>query len=112
MSQDLSPGALLRRLAEPEPPMVIDVRKRAAFDAEPLTIPGALRRDPSHLADWAGALPPGAGLVVYCVHGHEVSHGVRDALRRHGFAVELLAGGLEGWKAAGGALAAAAEDRA
>ena len=50
--------------------------------------------------------------MVYCVHGHEVSHGARDALRRQGFAAELLAGGLAGWQAAGGEVApAAAEDR-
>jgi Fe-Mn family superoxide dismutase len=67
-----------------------------------MTIPGAIWRDPFALADWAGALPGGRALVVYCVHGHEVSRNARDALRRLGFDADLLAGGLEGWKAAGG----------
>ncbi len=110
MSTDLSPEALMVRLAGTRPPLVIDVRRLAAFRGDPVTIPGAIWRDPAALADWAGALPGGRALVVYCVHGHEVSHGARDALRRQGFAAELLAGGLEGWKAAGGALAPAAAE--
>ena len=112
MSTDLSAEALTSRLAGPSPPLVIDVRKLEAFRAEPATIPGAVWRDPLALADWSGELPVGRPLVVYCVHGHEVSHEARDALRRRGFDAELLAGGFEGWKAAGGeVLPAAGEDQ-
>ena len=102
MSTDLSPEALMTRLASGSPPLVIDVRKPEAFRAEPATIPGAIWRDPLALADWSGELPGGRAVVVYCVHGHEVSRNARDALCRHGLDAELLAGGLEGWKAAGG----------
>jgi len=102
MSTDLSPEALMTRLASGSAPLVIDVRKPEAFRAEPATIPGAIWRDPSTLADWAGGLPDGRAVVVYCVHGHEVSRNARDALRRQGFDADRLAGGLEGWKAAGG----------
>ena len=102
MSTDLSPEALMTLLASGSPPLVIDVRKPEAFRAEPATIPGAIWRDPFALADWAGELPGGRAVVVYCVHGHEVSRNAREALRRQGFDAELLTGGLEGWKAAGG----------
>ena len=102
MSTDLSPEALMTRLAGPSRPLVIDVRKPEAFQAEPATIPGAVWRDPFALADWAGELPGGRAVVVYCVHGHEVSRNARDALRRQGVEVERLAGGLAGWTAAGG----------
>jgi Fe-Mn family superoxide dismutase len=102
MSTDLSPDALMTRLAAPGGPLLIDVRRREAFRAEPATIPGAIWRDPAALADWAGALPGGRAVVVYCVHGHDLSREARDALRSRGFDVELLVGGLEGWKAAGG----------
>jgi rhodanese-related sulfurtransferase len=102
MTTDLSAEALMSRLAGPSPPLVIDVRKREAFRAEPATIPGAVWRDPGALAEWSGELPDGRPLVIYCVHGHEVSHDARDALRRRGFDAELLAGGLEGWRTAGG----------
>ena len=113
MSTDLSPEALMTRLAGASPPLVIDVRKREALRAEPATIPGALRRDPGALADWSGELPGGRSVVVYCAHGHEVSRNARDALRRQGFDADLLAGGLEGWRAAGGRMVPASEgDRA
>jgi Fe-Mn family superoxide dismutase len=104
MSTDLAPEALMTRLAGESPPLVIDVRKPEAFRAEPATIPGAIWRDPLALADWSGGLPGGRAVVVYCVHGHEVSRNARDALRRQGFDADRLAGGLEGWKAAGGRL--------
>jgi Fe-Mn family superoxide dismutase len=102
MSTDLSPEALMTRLASGSPPLVIDVRKPEAFRAEAATIPGAIWRDPLAIADWAGGLPGGRAVVVYCVHGHEVSRNACDALRRQGFDAERLTGGLEGWKAAGG----------
>jgi rhodanese-related sulfurtransferase len=102
MSTDVSPEALMSRLAGGSPPLVIDVRKTEAFRAEPTTIPGAVRRDPFAGADWSGELPGGRAVVVYCVHGHEVSRNARDALRRRGLDADLLAGGFEGWKAAGG----------
>ena len=109
MSTDLAPEVLLTGLASPSRPLVIDVRKPEAFRAEPVTIPGAIWRDPCALADWSRVLPGGRPLVVYCVHGHEVSRNARDALRRRGFDADLLGGGLEGWKAAGGAVVAAAQ---
>jgi hypothetical protein len=43
------------------------------------------------------------------VHGHEVSRGVRDALRRRGVMAGLIEGGIEGWRAAGGPVVAAQE---
>ena len=109
MSTDLSPEALIARLAGAKPPLVIDVRKPAAFRAQPVTIPGAIWCDPFALANWSATLPRGRPLVVYCMHGHEVSHGARDALRRQGFAAELLVGGLAGWQAAGGEVVPAAQ---
>jgi rhodanese-related sulfurtransferase len=109
MSTELSPEALMTRLAGPRRPLVIDVRKPEAFRAEPTTIPGAIWRDPFALADWSGELPGGRSVVVYCVHGHEVSRSAQDALRRQGFEVDLLAGGLEGWKAAGGRIVPASQ---
>jgi Fe-Mn family superoxide dismutase len=109
MSNDLSPEALMAWLAGASRPLVIDVRRPAAMRAEPVTIPGAIWRDPAALADWSGTLSGERALALYCVHGHEVSRDARDALRRRGFTADLLAGGLEGWKAAGGAVVPAAQ---
>ena len=68
---------------------------------------GALRRDPAAVSDWSRELPRAASVVVYCVHGHEVSQNTAKALQDMGIAARYLEGGLEeGWKAAGGELVA------
>jgi rhodanese-related sulfurtransferase len=83
------------------PPLVIDVRRNERFREARDLIRGALRRDPLRVQEWMRTLPQDAEVVVYCVHGHEVSQGVAKAL-----GARYLEGGIEGWRAAGGALAA------
>jgi rhodanese-related sulfurtransferase len=87
MDASLTPAALQQALRSSNPPLVVDVRKRAAFLAATDMIRGALRRDPENL----GTLP-GDNVVVYCVHGHEVSQGVARAL-----GARYLEGGIEHW---------------
>lgn len=104
MDPCLFPETLMSLLERPRPPMVIDVRKRPAFEADPAMLPGAVWRDPHTVEQWAAELPPGCSVVVYCVHGHEVSRGVRDTLRRHGVMAGIIEGGIEAWKASGGSV--------
>jgi rhodanese-related sulfurtransferase len=63
---------LMRLLKTPRPPVVVDVRKRPAFEAAPAMLPGAVWRDPHAIEQWAAELPSGCPIAVYCVHGHEV----------------------------------------
>lgn len=84
---------LRERLRGENPPLVIDVRKTPAFLAAPDMIRGALRRDPAQLEAWRKTLPRAASVVVYCVHGHEVSQGVAKAL-----GARYLEGGIEHWE--------------
>ncbi|MDB5807925.1 MAG: hypothetical protein JWN94_47 [Betaproteobacteria bacterium] len=87
------------------PPLVIDVRKTPAFSAASEMIAGALRRDPAAVDAWVKELPPASTVVVYCVHGHEVSQGVAKKLRDASISARYLADGIEeGWKQAGGDL--------
>jgi superoxide dismutase, Fe-Mn family len=102
MDPCLLPETLMSLLKTPSPPVVIDVRKRPAFEADPAMLPGAVWRDPQSVERWATELPSGRSIVAYCVHGHEVSRGVRDALRRRGVMAGIIEGGIEGWRAAGG----------
>jgi rhodanese-related sulfurtransferase len=92
MDASLTPAALRQALLSSQPPLVIDVRKTPAFRAAPDMIRGALRRDPAAVESWKRALPRGADVVVYCVHGHEVSQGVAKAL-----GARYLEGGIEHW---------------
>lgn len=97
----------LAALAEtPGAVRILDVRKRPAFDADAVVIAGAAWRDHERVADWGPGLAGGGPVVCYCVHGHEVSQGAADALRRLGVDARYLRGGIEGWKRSGGALAA------
>lgn len=83
------------------PPIVIDVRRRAAFIESDTMIAGALRRDPEAVREWAKSLPRASSVVVYCVRGHEVSQGAAAALAQAGIAAAYLEGGCDAWCAAG-----------
>jgi rhodanese-related sulfurtransferase len=95
----ISADSLRQSLASGRPPLVIDVRKGPTFLGAPDLIRGALRRDPLRVQDWKKTLPQDTDVVVYCVHGHEVSQGAAEAL-----GASFLEGGLEAWRAAGGEL--------
>ena len=104
MDASITPAALRQAINSERPPLIVDVRRAAAFLSAPDMLEGALRRDPDALAGWLGTLPRAAQVVVYCVRGHEVSQGVARGLRDGGIAAAYLDGGIEGWRSAGGAL--------
>ena len=95
----ISAASLRQSLSTDRPPLVIDVRKVPTFLDAPDLVRGALRRDPLRVADWGKSLPDEADVVVYCVHGHEVSQGAAKAL-----GARYLEGGIEAWRASGGEL--------
>jgi len=105
MDAFVTAAALQRLLQSGNPPLVVDVRRKPAFIGSREMVRGALRRDPARLSDWAAALAPGAQVVVYCDHGHEVSQGVARALEALGARARYLEGGLEAWRSAGGGIA-------
>ena len=100
MDASITPAALRQSLLSDQPALVIDVRRTERFREAPDLVRGALRRDPLRVAEWAKSLPAAAEVVVYCVHGHDVSQGVSQAL-----GAKFLQGGIEGWREAGGELA-------
>ena len=91
----ITPAALRQSLQSDRPPLVIDVRRRERFLESTYLLRGALRRDPGSVDAWSGTLPGAASVVVYCVHGHEVSQGVAKAL-----GARYLEGGIEAWRTA------------
>ena len=104
MENSLSALELRLRLEDDKAPIVIDVRRQAAFTASTDMLRGALRRDPEQVDAWAKSLPQAESVVVYCVHGHEVSQRAAAALRQAGVSARYLEHGLEGWKGDDGAL--------
>jgi rhodanese-related sulfurtransferase len=85
---------------------VLDVRRAIERDASSEQLVGANWQDPEKLAEWADELPRDRDIVLYCVRGGSVSNSVVDALLAKGLRVRFIEGGIEGWKAAGGAVAA------
>ncbi|HLV98193.1 MAG TPA: cation:proton antiporter [Ktedonobacterales bacterium] len=62
----IAPEELARQLAGPEPPIVLDVRARAAYEDSNGQIPGSVRVLPDHVTDWAARHQPGRAVVAYC----------------------------------------------
>lgn len=81
-------AGLRQALSSSTPPLVTDVR-----------------RDPTAIDTWGTTSPAAANVVVYCVHGHDVSQGAARTLAAFGMNAQFLEGGIEAWREAGGALA-------
>jgi rhodanese-related sulfurtransferase len=99
MDASISAASLKQSILGAEPPLVIDVRRNERFRESPYLMKGALRRDPERVAEWKKTLPKAASVVVYCVHGHEVSQNAAKAL-----GARYLEGGIEAWREMGGDL--------
>jgi rhodanese-related sulfurtransferase len=95
----ISVTALRKHLGAASAPLVLDVRRQAAFDADPRMLAGALWRDPFTIDDWLKFLPRHRAIVTYCVHGHEISRNAASAIAAAGMQVQYLDGGIEAWNA-------------
>ena len=101
MDASITAAELQKSLRSSAPPLVIDVRRNERFRESSYLIKGALRRDPALVDQWKQSLPRAAQIVVYCVHGHEVSQNAAKAL-----GAKYLEGGIEHWREDGGELLA------
>ena len=106
MSPAYTVANLQASLASAAPPLLVDVRRRQVFEQSEERIEGAVWRDPEDIAKWSNGLDRARPVVVYCVHGHQVSQGCAQQLEQLGFEAAFLDGGIEGWKASGGYTAA------
>jgi rhodanese-related sulfurtransferase len=88
-------------IKEPAQMTLLDVRRAADVDADPVFIPGAVWRDPNKVNEWVGEIPKDKPLVVYCVRGGSVSNAVLDKLLEKGVTAQYIEGGLAAWKAGG-----------
>ena len=82
---------------DPAAVTLLDVRLNEDFAASPTMIPGAVRRDPEAIAQWASQMPKDKPVVVYCVKGKWVSQKAATYLSEHGFDVRSLDGGIDAW---------------
>jgi rhodanese-related sulfurtransferase len=97
-ASSISATDLHARLGNAAAPLIIDVRRTPAFDADEHMIAGAIRRTPDKVAQWRSSLPAARPVVVYCVHGHEVSQGAATVLHDQGVDARYLEGGITAWR--------------
>src|SRR6185436_2342554 len=98
---NVSPVELQHELVSEAPPVVVDVRVRAAFLQSDSFIAGALRRPPDSTSEWAESLPD-RPIVVYCEKGGDVGEGAARQLAARGRPARFLVGGVRGWMEGGG----------
>lgn len=84
--------------------MLLDVRRRSDYEAEPSLIHGAKWHDPEEIEKWSETVPENKQIVVYCAKGGSVSKSVSDYLRNKQIGTSYLEGGLKAWKDSGGQL--------
>jgi rhodanese-related sulfurtransferase len=87
-------------LGSPVAPLVVDVRKDAAYEEDPHLIAGAVRAE-GDLVAFVQGHARGRPVVAYCVKGAEVGIGAATALAQAGHQASFLAGGLKAWRAEG-----------
>jgi membrane protein DedA with SNARE-associated domain/rhodanese-related sulfurtransferase len=99
----VTPTEVYRRLNEEGGLLIADVRTEAGRTADPRKIPGAIVMDPAHVDDTLKDLPKDRDIVLYCNCPNDASAAkVAKLLIDRGFKqVRPLAGGLDGWGAAG-----------
>lgn len=102
-SSSISPQHLVELVGTSACPAIFDVRRRPVFDEAGEIIPTATWRNHRQLEITAGQ-PTGTGVVVYCVHGHQVGQAAAAILRSAGVEARYLDGGIEAYRAAGGPL--------
>jgi len=98
----ISPEQLKLLVGTADCPPIVDVRREQAYAEAADVIPTARWRDHRAADRWAGELAPGRDVVVYCVHGHQVSQAACALLAAAGVKARYLAGGIEAYREAGG----------
>ena len=104
----ISSEKLARLIGTPRAPVLIDVRTAEDFAADPRFIPASIRRDHRSVSRWGEAFAARSAIVI-CQRGAKLSQGMAAWLRHIDVPADILEGGYEAWKLAGGALVAEAK---
>ncbi len=95
----ISPQQLEKRLAQPDPPLLLDVRTPEEFRAG--HIPGAINVPHEQVAERAAGLSSPHGVAVYCMKGPRARLGEQALIASGATDVVHLEGGFSAWNAAG-----------
>lgn len=93
----IQPAKLAARIQSDSPPLILDVRTQAEYDAG--HVPGAILIPHDQLESRIGELGETRRLVLYCKSGRRAGL-VQPILAKHGFKVKLLDGSWQAWQSA------------
>jgi rhodanese-related sulfurtransferase len=93
----ITPQELWTLIGTAAAPQIIDTRKRAAYDAAPGLLPGAIWRDIADIAQWSKSIDRTRPVVFACRHAHHMSQTPTAYLRGEGYDARVLAGGYAAW---------------
>lgn len=94
---EITPAQLIRLVATPDAPAIIDLRIDEDFADDPRLIPGAKRYSHQDLDALRQSLT-GNHVVIYCQKGRKISQGAAALLRNEGISAEVLEGGHFAWR--------------
>ena len=97
---------LRKVLSQPDSAVILDLRRDSDYDKDTVSVPSARRLHPDKIAEWSGSLPKDKEILLFCAHGRSISNASVDYLTKNGYKARLIAGGIDGWRDAGGTLAA------
>ena len=111
LSRTIDPRELMSIMDSGEAVILIDVRRKDDYNADPQMIPGAIWKDPNLVSQWSDELPKDKKVVVYCVRGGSVSNAVLDHLLARNVRACYIQGGITAWKEQGGPLTGTKENK-
>lgn len=101
----ISHADLRKVLSQSDSAVILDLRRDSDYDKDTVSIPSARRLHPDKIAEWSGSLPKDKEILLFCAHGRSISNASVDYLTKNGYKARLIAGGIDGWRDAGGTMA-------
>jgi rhodanese-related sulfurtransferase len=101
-NEQITVAQLSRLVGLPDAPAIIDVRIDEDVAADPVFLPGSVRRDYRAVSEWGAEFAGQRRVVVVCHRGLKLSEGAAAWLRHLGITAETLEGGHQAWRQAGG----------
>jgi rhodanese-related sulfurtransferase len=101
-SRTITASDLRQMLQAGNRPLILDVRRRADYDADGTIIPGSRWHDPDQMDRLSERLAVDREVIVYCAHGRTLSNAAVDHLLARGHKARLIENGMDGWHAAAG----------
>jgi len=92
---------LYARLGTATAPIVLDVRRSDAFNADDRVIVSAAHCDVTREQQWLDGLAAAKAVVVYCADGGAISQAAAAVLRTAGISGAHLEGGIASWQKRG-----------